>query len=139
MRPLSLRRADDVQVELAMLDPHIRTALKHDGQGRFAAQVRRPAAARRARGDLVCSGCPALAGAAVHAGLQAGTALPGREHRTLRDCPRCPALALGLHLAQVKVPDVYGVFKWVLEYRRLGYSFIELTGAAARQGAGTRS
>lgn len=23
-----------------MLDPHIRTTLKHDGQGRFAAQVR---------------------------------------------------------------------------------------------------
>lgn len=57
--------AQDVQVELVMLDPHIRTTLKHDGQGRFAAQV--------------------------------------------------------------KVPDVYGVFKWVLQYRRLGYSFIELT------------
>ncbi|KAL4458520.1 hypothetical protein ABPG75_013385 [Micractinium tetrahymenae] len=57
--------AEDVQVELVMLDPYIRTSLKHDGQGRFATQV--------------------------------------------------------------KVPDVYGVFKWVLEYRRLGYSFIELT------------
>ncbi len=29
------------------------------------------------------------------------------------------------------MPDTYGVFKWVLDYRRLGYSYIELTGAWA--------
>ena len=29
---------------------------------------------------------------------------------------------------QVKVPDTYGVFKWVVDYRRLGYSYVELTG-----------
>lgn len=45
-----LCRADDVQVELVMLDPHIRTALRHDDNGRFAAQVRFPAAALRAHG-----------------------------------------------------------------------------------------
>jgi hypothetical protein len=61
-----LRRASDVQVELRMLDPYVRTSLSHDGAGRFSAVV--------------------------------------------------------------KVPDVYGVFKWRLDYRRLGYSYIELTG-----------
>ena len=35
----------------------------------------------------------------------------------------------GRFAALVKVPDSYGVFKWVLTYRRLGYSYIELTGA----------
>jgi hypothetical protein len=34
----------------------------------------------------------------------------------------------GSFSTRVKVPDVYGVFKWVLEYRRLGYSYIELSG-----------
>lgn len=58
-------KASDVQVELVMLDPYVRTMLSHDGAGRFSTQV--------------------------------------------------------------KVPDVYGVFKWVLDYRRLGYSYIELT------------
>jgi oligosaccharyltransferase complex subunit beta len=29
--------------------------------------------------------------------------------------------------AHIKVPDVYGVFKWVLDYRRLGYSSIALS------------
>lgn len=33
-------------------------------------------------------------------------------------------LSNGTFQAQVKVPDVYGVFKWVLDYRRLGYSWI---------------
>lgn len=42
----------------------------------------------------------------------------------------------GCGAPQVKVPDVYGVFKWVLQYRRLGYSFIELTGAALPGRAG---
>ncbi|EFN54342.1 hypothetical protein CHLNCDRAFT_8673, partial [Chlorella variabilis] len=58
-------KADDVQVELQMLDPYVRATLAHDDAGRFAVRV--------------------------------------------------------------TVPDTYGVFKWVLEYRRLGYSFIELT------------
>lgn len=26
----------------------------------------------------------------------------------------------------VKVPDQYGVFKWVLRYHRLGYSYIDM-------------
>lgn len=30
----------------------------------------------------------------------------------------------GTYSAQVKVPDVYGVFKWVLDYKRPGYSWI---------------
>lgn len=34
----------------------------------------------------------------------------------------------GRFSAVVKVPDVYGVFKWRLDHRRLGYSYIELTG-----------
>jgi hypothetical protein len=34
----------------------------------------------------------------------------------------------GRFSARVKVPDTYGVFKWVLDYRRLGYSYIEMTG-----------
>ena len=34
--------------------------------------------------------------------------------------------AAGRFSAAVRVPDVYGVFKWVLSYRRLGYSFLEL-------------
>jgi len=55
-------RADDVQIEFVMLDPHLRTTLSHDGKGMYSARV--------------------------------------------------------------KVPDVYGVFKWVLEYRRPGYSWI---------------
>ena len=29
------------------------------------------------------------------------------------------------------MPDSYGVFKWVLDYRRLGYSYIEMTGGCA--------
>jgi oligosaccharyltransferase complex subunit beta len=56
--------ADDVQVEFVMLDPHVRAALAHDGNGTFSASVR--------------------------------------------------------------VPDVYGVFKWVVDYRRPGYSWVAL-------------
>ncbi|KAL4859312.1 Dolichyl-diphosphooligosaccharide--protein glycosyltransferase subunit [Chlorella vulgaris] len=58
-------KGNDVQVELQMLDPYVRSWLRHDGSGRFSALV--------------------------------------------------------------KVPDAYGVFKWVVDYRRLGYSYIELT------------
>lgn len=57
-------KGEDVQVELVMLDPYVRSTLGHDGSGRFSTQV--------------------------------------------------------------KVPDSYGVFKWVLDYRRLGYSFIDM-------------
>ena len=42
----------------------------------------------------------------------------------------------GRFAVRVTVPDTYGVFKWVLEYRRLGYSFIELTGGCAAGGGG---
>ena len=38
--PLLCCRANDVQVELVMLDPYVRATLQHDGQGRFAAQAR---------------------------------------------------------------------------------------------------
>lgn len=34
-------RASDVQVELVMLDPYVRTTLSHDGAGRFSTQVGR--------------------------------------------------------------------------------------------------
>jgi oligosaccharyltransferase complex subunit beta len=34
----------------------------------------------------------------------------------------------GRFSTRVKVPDTYGVFKWVLDYRRLGYTYIEMTG-----------
>jgi len=55
---------DDVQLEFVMLDPYIRTNLKHNGNGKF------------------------------HARFQ--------------------------------VPDVYGVFKFVVEYHRVGYSNLEV-------------
>ncbi|GAB4821924.1 hypothetical protein N2152v2_008970 [Parachlorella kessleri] len=58
-------KAKDVQVELVMLDPYIRTTLQHDDKGTFSKQV--------------------------------------------------------------KVPDTYGVFKWVLQYHRPGYSYIDMT------------
>ena len=35
----------------------------------------------------------------------------------------------GRFAATVKVPDAYGVFKWDLQYRRLGYSYIDMSGA----------
>lgn len=41
----------------------------------------------------------------------------------------------GRFSALVKVPDAYGVFKWVVDYRRLGYSYIELTGGWVGLGA----
>ena len=41
----------------------------------------------------------------------------------------------GRFAARVKLPDVYGVFKWVLDYRRPGYSYIELSGEPAVGGA----
>ena len=37
----------------------------------------------------------------------------------------------GRFSATLQVPDVYGVFKWVLDYRRLGYSYVELTGGGS--------
>jgi len=57
--------ANDVQLELVMIDPYIRTALSHDAKGKF------------------------------HASLQ--------------------------------LPDVYGVFKFVLSYHKLGYSNLDLS------------
>jgi len=56
---------NDVQLELVMIDPYIRTTLKHDSKGNFAAKF--------------------------------------------------------------QVPDVYGVFKFVLHYQKLGYTFLDLT------------
>ena len=32
----------------------------------------------------------------------------------------------GTYSATIKLPDSYGVFKWVLDYQRLGYSFIHM-------------
>lgn len=32
----------------------------------------------------------------------------------------------GTFSAAVKVPDVYGVFKWVVDYQRPGYSWVSL-------------
>jgi oligosaccharyltransferase complex subunit beta len=29
--------------------------------------------------------------------------------------------------ARVRIPDVYGAFKWVLHYRRPGYSYLDLS------------
>eukprot|EP00199_Chlamydomonas_sp_CCMP681_P000714 CAMPEP_0119107804 /NCGR_PEP_ID=MMETSP1180-20130426/11608_1 /TAXON_ID=3052 ORGANISM="Chlamydomonas cf sp, Strain CCMP681" /NCGR_SAMPLE_ID=MMETSP1180 /ASSEMBLY_ACC=CAM_ASM_000741 /LENGTH=437 /DNA_ID=CAMNT_0007093347 /DNA_START=11 /DNA_END=1324 /DNA_ORIENTATION=+ len=58
-------KADDVQVEFVMLDPHVRLPLEHDGKGTFSVRF--------------------------------------------------------------KVPDVYGVFKYVVNYKHQGYSYIELT------------
>jgi oligosaccharyltransferase complex subunit beta len=55
-------QGNDLQIELVMLDPHVRTTLISTGNGTFNAVV--------------------------------------------------------------KVPDTYGVFKWVLDYRRLGYSWL---------------
>jgi len=56
--------ADDVQLELVMLDPYIRTGLAHDGRGKFSKTF--------------------------------------------------------------MVPDVYGVYKFRVMYRRVGYSVIKL-------------
>jgi oligosaccharyltransferase complex subunit beta len=40
----------------------------------------------------------------------------------------CMVCALqGTFSAQVRIPDVYGVFKWVLNYHRPGYSWVELS------------
>lgn len=58
-------RANDIQIEFTMLDPHIRLPLVDEGNGTFS-------------------------------------------------------LAF-------KVPDVYGVFKYVVDYRHLGYSYIEIS------------
>ncbi len=33
----------------------------------------------------------------------------------------------GTFAVQFKVPDVYGVFKYVLDYRHMGYSYVFLT------------
>jgi oligosaccharyltransferase complex subunit beta len=55
--------ADDMQLEFTMLDPHVRTPLKHNNKGTF--------------------------------------------------------------FTSFKVPDVYGVFKFVIDHKRLGYSWIE--------------
>jgi len=52
--------ASDLQLELVMIDPYIRTTLKHDGKGKFSTQL--------------------------------------------------------------LLPDVYGVFKWIVKYQKLGYS-----------------
>jgi oligosaccharyltransferase complex subunit beta len=57
--------ASDVQLEFVMLDPHVRTFLEHDRQGRF--------------------------------------------------------------FKQFKIPDVYGVFKFVVDYNRLGLTHLELS------------
>lgn len=37
-----------------------------------------------------------------------------------------PFHAQGTFAAGVHVPDVYGVFKWVVDYRRPGYSWVQL-------------
>lgn len=58
-------RADDVQVEFVMLDPHVRLPLKHQGNGTYSVQF--------------------------------------------------------------KVPDVYGVFKYVVNYNHQGFSYVQLT------------
>lgn len=58
-------KAEDVQLEYVMLDPHVRTTLQHDGQGTFSTAF--------------------------------------------------------------QVPDVYGVFKFVIDYNRPGYNAIELS------------
>ncbi|MEW5304335.1 MAG: hypothetical protein WDW38_011025 [Sanguina aurantia] len=58
-------RADDIQIEFTMLDPHIRLPLVDEGNGTFSLAY--------------------------------------------------------------KVPDVYGVFKYVIDYRHLGYSYIEIS------------
>lgn len=58
-------KASDVQLEFVMLDPHVRTYLEHDGQGRF--------------------------------------------------------------FKHFKIPDVYGVFKFVVDYNRLGLTHVELS------------
>jgi oligosaccharyltransferase complex subunit beta len=57
--------ADDVLLEFVMIDPYIRTALKHDFKGHFTTKF--------------------------------------------------------------QVPDVYGVYKFVLHYQKLGYTFLDLT------------
>jgi len=56
---------NDVQLEFTMIDPYIRTTLKHDGKGVFSTKF--------------------------------------------------------------KIPDVYGVFKFVINYHRLGYTNLELS------------
>ena len=39
----------------------------------------------------------------------------------------CVPCGQGTFSRQVKVPDTYGVFKWVLQYHRPGYSYIDMT------------
>lgn len=188
-------RADDVQVELVMLDPYIRSNLSHneqvgllglgprqDGhllerktprraiflQGLGAVQplhalpdhsppppsVLHPRPAQRGWPPLgsghglrslqnrattvatrvrVC--CPAFISGTLptyHAPIFRGAAGSwGILVSHLLDVA-CAVLTMTLHLqatfsTQVKVPDQYGVFKWVLQYHRQGYSYIDMS------------
>lgn len=69
-------RASDVQVELVMLDPYVRTTLSHDGAGRFSTQVG-AAPDSWARSRLPRGGQPWLAGEQC-AGQQLGADWPPR-------------------------------------------------------------
>jgi len=51
--PRRLCRASDVQVELVMLDPYVRTTLTHDGAGRFSTQVGQGAGVQLERTGLM--------------------------------------------------------------------------------------
>lgn len=87
-----------------MLDPYIRTFLKHDG-------TVRPMSLTLSTMPFVTSSCqPNMLGASpITCMLTVGRQLQGR------------------YFARFKAPDVYGVFKFVVDYKRPGLTPIELS------------
>ncbi len=96
------RRGEDVQVEFVMLDPYVRLPLTPDGSGTFRCV------------------CPGMDGIRLRATGRPPGGQPGRVGRPGARIIMWRRLAF-------KVPDVYGVFKYVIDYKHLGYSYVQLT------------
>lgn len=93
---------DDIQLEFVRIDPFVRTFLKKKGK---------------------CNSCTRSCGETVP---HLGTAL-GRLTGTWRETPpgySCCLSPGGKYSVQFKLPDVYGVFQFKVDYNRLGYTHL---------------
>ena len=88
---------DDIQLEFVRIDPFVRTFLKRKGKS-------------TSRGEAAGRRSPP----------------PARFQKAMGNPPGhpCPSSPGGKYSVQFKLPDVYGVFQFKVDYNRLGYTHL---------------
>lgn len=100
---------DDIQLEFVRIDPFVRTFLKRNG--RFPSPLQTHVEMFSPRHGSTVAGRP----------VKASTA---SVFQLLVSVQCCDSFLGGKYSVQFKLPDVYGVFQFKVDYNRLGYTHL---------------